>query len=295
MEGILELFDKFRDLQYIDETHTYLVGDTKLTSITQFLDKIKPKFNEDFWLIYKVLQAKGLKVSPVFTKEGEIDTTQLKIDKQKKLISTLYTKEVLTEIKNLKQEWKRLSHVGAYRGTFVHKTLENYERGLHEYPKIVLPQNMTTLQSIDYVNSIGLCKTLCTQYLNENRHLVPIAIEFRVVDLDLGLAGTFDRLYWNKQTGQFEIHDFKTDKKIEKKSKYGNFKIFDMPVCEDTKYCLQTSFYKFIIQKHTSLKLGTSRVIHFNLKEEKIDYYDCIDYCDQIKTTTENEYWTTHI
>ena len=54
--------DRFRDIKFIEESHEYYCGSTKFKSVTQWVKKIVPEFNEEYWLKYKTLQEMGLKV-----------------------------------------------------------------------------------------------------------------------------------------------------------------------------------------------------------------------------------------
>ena len=284
----MELFYKFQHIKYSDQKHLYFIGGKRLLSITQFLKRIFPEFNSDFWSMYKAIQKTGIAVKPHFTKDGmstEIiycDGVPYSVDSLKEIYSD--------EIKEMLIDWKQKSNIGTLRVTYVHNQLEQHEKGLLD----LIPR--PCLDNVEGFNkSIELCDTLIIEYLTTNTHLKPIALEFKVGDEELGLAGTFDRLYFNEISNQLEIHDFKTDKDIKTKSKYGKVKMFDVDDCEFNKYSLQTSLYKFIIEKNTNLKLGDSYVTHFNLKEGKLEYYKCIDFTEQIKQHSNEQYWSTYI
>ena len=294
MDKNIELFKQFRGVSYYDKSHTYYMHNKNLISVTQFLSRLKPSFDSQFWLLYKTLQSMGHSVKPFFRKTG-ISNETIVIDNMPYSIEDVMTDEIKLAMKELQSEWNLKSEIGTTRGTFGHNYLEHLERGIGEVPEIVLPKGLTTIQAIEYVRSIELVKKLCQEYVNSNQHLIPIAIEFKVADLDLGLAGTFDRLYWNEIDEEYQIHDFKTDKKIDTKGKYDKLKLFDIPFCELTKYSIQTSLYKFIIEKNTSLKLGKSKITHLNLLYEKLDYYDCQDFTSQIQDLYNGDDWATFV
>ncbi len=290
---IVELNKAFRGITYTDKLHKYYIDSNPVISVTQFLKKITKEFNTTYWSTYKALQQSGYQVKPHFSKAGMSDTL-IVIDGTPYEIENVQYLDLQVDPNDIKRQWQIESLVGTTRGSFAHKYLENLEQGLLDQPEIILPPGLSTPHAVSYVRSIELVKNLCNQYVEENKHLIPIAIEYRVGDLMLGMAGTFDRLYWNEQTGEAEIHDFKTDKKIETVSKYKDkFKCFDIDVCEVNKYGLQTSLYKFIIEKNTNLKLGQSRITHLNLKDERLDYYDCPDYTKLLETDVNN--WTTYV
>jgi len=131
--------------------------------------------------------------------------------------------------------------------------------------------------------------------IENKNYLDPIAIEFMIGDLDLNIAGTFDRLYFNKKSNQYEIWDFKTDKKLDFQNKYQKLDLFDLDDCEFEKYSLQTSLYKYIIEKNTPIKLGTSHIVHFKFRDNSYDIIPCNDYTELIKEKLDNgNNWSTH-
>lgn len=288
MDNIVQLFDVFRNVKYTDADHSYKVDGKSLISVTQFLSRLKPAFDTNFWLLYKVLQEE-YKVKPYFTKNG-MSKSVIIVESVPYPINDLLTDEVKVKMKILDNKWKLLSKVGTTRGQFAHNYLENLEGGSGEIPQIILP-DLLIEDAIEYVRSIDVVKKMCIDYVKDNTHLVPMAIEFRIADIDLGLAGTFDRLYWNKRDQELQIHDFKTDKKIETKGKYENMKLFDLPYCELLKYSIQTSLYKYIIERNTNIKLGRSYITHLNIKDERFDSYLCTDFTKQIDSLKNGDDW----
>ena len=118
--------------------------------------------------------------------------------------------------------------------------------------------------------------------MDEYNYLIPIAIEYKVGDVEMGIAGMLDRLYFNEITNDIEVWDFKTDKKISSSNKYQTIRLFNIDECELSKYSIQTSFYKRIIEKNTNLKLGQSNIIHLNIRNESLDRYVCDDFTETI-------------
>jgi hypothetical protein len=105
------------------------------------------------------------------------------------------------------------------RGSYVHQYLEHKEkRFLDEIPLPTI--NLRTLDTIYFYSSLAKMSNLCDLYLKDINYLTPICIEYMVGDEELGLAGTLDRLYYNHITQEYEIWDFKTDKKFKTSNKY---------------------------------------------------------------------------
>lgn len=82
--------------------------------------------------------------------------------------------------------------------------------------------------------------------------LVPVKLEIILWDDELQLAGQVDALFYDKRTNTFIIVDYKTDKKFEKYSSYGNKflePINHLDECELNSYALQLSLYKYMLEK----------------------------------------------
>jgi len=130
---------------------------------------------------------------------------------------------------------------------------------------------------------LNVGRKLCEDFVEyAKKNLILVVAEFVIGDPELGLAGRFDRLYFNRETCQYEIWDFKTDKQIRYKSSFGKLAVFNLPDCEFEKYSLQTSIYRKIIQDNLDVELGESRVVHLNIKENKWEIVVCKDYTDLI-------------
>lgn len=114
-------------------------------------------------------------------------------------------------------------------------------------------------------------------FYQQHKHLVCIKNEFQVGDLeDTKICGTLDMLVLNEQTNELEILDFKTNKRMQLQSKYGNFfHPFDkMPECEITEYTIQLNLYKYFIEKYTSLKVSRLKLIWINALNENYQIFD---------------------
>ena len=94
-------------------------------------------------------------------------------------------------------------------GSYAHLLLENLENRILDKPEVIIPAGLDTFQTINYAKSINIVNKLCEQYLDEYNYLTPIAIEYKVGDVEMGIAGTLDRLYFNELTNAIEVWDFK--------------------------------------------------------------------------------------
>ena len=269
---IKELNTTFKDIVYQDSTHTYFYKDKPLQSVTQFLSSLKQPFDKNYWSVYKAYEFSGYSVKMIWNSR-----TSFKVDDQVVYISDDYS-HLKVQPEQILDQWELEALTGTTRGTYVHDYLENLEKRLTD--PIQLPNiDLSTVDTIKFYNSLQKAEQLCKDwYFNTKDYLVPIAMEAIIGDVNLELAGRFDRLYFNLNTQEYEIWDFKTDKKINYDNKYSKLKLFNLPDCEYEKYSLQVSLYKKIIEDNTDVKLGQSNIVHFNIKENTWTIIEARDY-----------------
>ncbi len=292
---IVELNKVFRKIKYTDKTHQYFLDDVSVKSVTQFLGSLKSYVDFNFWAYYHAVKASGYRARPYFRKDGTISTSGFMVDNQYYTVEEIQKLSMSVTFDDIKEQWKKEALIGSTRGTYVHNYLENLEKGIVDKPEVKI-LGLPLVQEIQYVRSIDLATEMCHQYLKDNQHLIPVAIEYRVGDKDLRLSGTLDRLYFNEESNKFEVYDFKTDKKIDTCNKYGNkMLLFDVDDCEFEKHSLQTSIYKYIIEKNLDVELGESMIVHFNIKEAKLEYFQANNYTKLIKEKSNEDDWSTYI
>ena len=290
---IEQLQEGFKDIWYNDAQHKYhhIKGweTTELQSVTKFLSNLKPEFNNEFWPIIKAYQFSGYDVKSSWNNVTSFRLFEPDLMEFREVSIYDDHSHLTVTPEDVKHQWHMDSTIGKTRGTYIHNYLERLEDRKTDIPKTELIEGMSTAEAVNYVNSIKTAQELCLEYVKyAKENLILIVSEFPVGDLKLGLAGTFDRLYFNKQTKQYEIWDFKTDKQIRYKSSFGKLKLFNLPDCEFEKYSLQTSLYKKIIEDNLNIKLGESRIVWFNLKEKKYEIITCTDYVNKITTLKNN-------
>lgn len=289
---IEKLQTQFADIMYNDHHHTYTCDGKPLMSITKFLSTLKGKFHQEFWSTLKAYEFSGYKVKSIWNEYNKFLIAKTN-EEPICFDDTIYLLDDHSHLKvtpdMVKEQWANDSLVGTTRGTFIHNYLEKLEARITDEPNIEVPSSLATGQAINYYNSLVNAKTLCKDYVQwARKNLILVAAEFSVGSPSLGLAGRFDRLYLNRQTGEYEIWDFKTDKQIRYKSNFGKLKLFNVPDCEFEKYSLQTSFYKKIIEDALEIKLGSSKIVWFNLKENKFEVIQTKDYTSLISKVHEN-------
>lgn len=284
---IKELNYAFKDIIYYDSTHSYFCQNQKLTSITTLLKNLSTPFDENYWCVYKAYEYSGFTVKMIWHSRTSFKAN----DKIINLYDDHSSLKVSPE--QVLLQWERESLTGSTRGTYIHSYLESLEQRLGDpipLPNIDLP----TIDTIKFYQSLSKAEFLCKDWYNTTKnYLIPIQLEGIVGDSEKGIAGRFDRLYFNINTQEYEIWDFKTDKKISRENKYSKFKVFNLPECEFVKYSLQVSFYKKIIEDALQIKIGQSKIVHFDIKNEQWSIIEAADYTQLIQDSHDN--WTTYI
>jgi hypothetical protein len=123
-------------------------------------------------------------------------------------------------------------------------------------------------------------------FYNENAHLLCVKTEIVLGDVDdTRVCGMSDLLCYNTNTDELEILDFKTNKKMEKKSPYGNlfFPFDDMSEGEINEYTIQLNTYKYFVEKYTNLKIGKLKIVWFNVVNDNYKIFELEDIQPKIK------------
>ena len=110
--------------------------------------------------------------------------------------------------------------------------------------------------------------------------LIPLKSEVVVGDMGLAVAGMVDQLFYNTKTGNVEMWDWKTSKKIDKTSY--NRKKMKSPFgqlmdCNYYHYSLQLNLYKYLIERNSNLKIAKCRIAQFSILNDTYKIYDCVD------------------
>jgi len=247
MELIRELA-KFNNIKYYDKPHKYYIDGEELTSVTTFIGKFKEKFDEEYW------------------------------SKRKAKERGITQKEILAE-------WKNKSLTSTEKGTAFHEYAENYlTNRIFPFPQEQI--NNVLGEGNDVKERFDKIVILFEEFYKQSYgKLIPIRAELVVGDKELGICGMVDQLFFNEKSGKLEIWDWKTNKKIDKKNRWQQFKepISHLDVCELNTYSLQLSLYKYIITRNTNIDLGDNYIVWFNEKNDKYFPIKCHDYTQEIK------------
>ncbi len=239
---------KFKHIKYYDEPHKYFIGEQELVSGTTFIGKYKEKFDSE--------------------KMAEKTAAKKKIS----------VEEVLAD-------WAFKGDFSRSKGTLLHNYAENYWFN-KVFPVDMGPFDERFGEGL-MLERYEACKTLFEAFYNDAcESLIPIAAELVIGDEEIGIAGMVDKLFWNQKMGELQIWDYKTNKEINSFSKFRKkmlHPIAFLPECELVTYSIQTSLYKYIIEKNTNLKLGRSYLVHIHEENERYNIIECTDYTDVVK------------
>lgn len=223
-----ELFTSFNDVTFYDEPHKYYVGGKELISVTTLIHKYQQVFDEDYWSDYK---ANEYNLTPEMVLRA----------------------------------WNFINKKGTIKGSAIHDYAENiFQNKVFKYPKELI------------INEFGFDpvwkeyeitkKHVDKFYCDVQGKLIPIRTEFVVYDKESLIGGMLDILFYNVKAKEFQIWDYKTNKKFTKESRERHLtgKLFMIEECDLEIYSLQLEMYKQIIEKNTGIKLGKSYIVWFS-------------------------------
>ena len=242
IQNELSIFEK---IVFIEESHRYLIDGEPSSKLS-------------------VTRAVKL-----FKKEFELE----------KMASRVAAKTGSTVIQ-IKEEWEKNREYSALLGTMLHKYIECfYTKQEFDIKKFDI--------ILDYDKKLKLKETLPTlinqfhNFYDENQHLLPIRNELVLGDLnDTKICGTVDMLAYNTKTNELEILDFKTNKKMQQVTSFGNlFYPFDnLTEGEINEYSIQLNAYKYFLESYTNLKVNKLKIIWFNSQNPSYQIFELEDF-----------------
>jgi hypothetical protein len=230
---IIEKLNGFNHIKFNDADHTYTVGDIILTSVTTMLKSLKP--------------------------EKDWDTIAFK-----------YSLKNGETAEYWKLKWKQEGLMGREKGSMFHLYAEDsIDNKIYIPPidKINLIQEQCSLVEVEMEKALKKITLMWDVFwFQAKENLVPIRSEFITGDVELGIGGMIDQLFWNKKMKEIQVWDWKTNKVIKKHNKYQSFTepISHLDECEYNEYSLQLAIYKYILEKNLGLKIGNCYIGHFN-------------------------------
>jgi hypothetical protein len=241
----------FNRITFVEKTHSYLV-DGESTEHNMSVTRLIKKHKKDF----------------------DKQTIAKRVAKRKRVS----TDSVLAE-------WEQNNLYSTTLGSMLHKYIENF----YHNRRIEFEGSLQKLGFNEKTKLINVLPKLVEQFQNfyrDNKNLICIKNEMVVGDVDdTKVCGTMDMLCYNTETKCFEILDFKTNKKMEKSSPWGNlfYPFEDMSEGEINEYTIQLNCYKYFIEKYTTLKIEQLKLIWFNVENKNYEIIVLKDIQEQIK------------
>lgn len=247
----LKVFDR---ITFYDDKHSYKIDNEPSAnlSVTGLVNTVKEPFDEEKWA--------GIKA-----------------------------REFGCTPEEMKLVWKKNNQMATYQGSTLHNYIDNfYQNKVKPYNRVLAESILgQTLHEMMYKNLKTLVKQFNNFYSDTEEYILPIKNEFVVGDLgDTRICGMLDMLAYNTLTEQFEIFDFKTNKKFTIESDFEKKllpPVSHLDECEFNIYSLQLSLYKLFIQKYTDIKIDKLKIVWFsvnndNYKVIELKYYpeECI-------------------
>jgi ATP-dependent exoDNAse (exonuclease V) beta subunit len=234
-------FDKFKNIEFIPENHTYLINNKIAQSVTTTLKQYVKPFERDYWANKKA------------------DETGVSVD-------------------DILLKWEYNAKFSQIKGTLVHQFLEcSLTNQGFEYPEELIVNEFGFDPIQTPFNSIV---ELAKQFLSDiDNKMYPVASELIIGHSEYLVGGTIDQLFYNKKSGNLEIWDWKTNKEIKTTSRYYHLAPLDhIPDAELDHYSLQLALYKYIVESSTGLQLGNSYIVWLNENASKYQIYKAHDY-----------------
>ncbi|MAT89596.1 MAG: hypothetical protein CMC35_02795 [Flavobacteriaceae bacterium] len=298
-------------------------GGIEYTSVTTLIGKYAPKFNKRYWSMYTALRDAGYKVRG--------DNKQYKViyvDGIPRSLDSLYKiTAAANAVKDVTNEWTRLTNVACNRGNLIHDGLEtdiNASKGdlKGESNSIIQPHQslegvLLKINTVEQLDDTGLQ----FRYPEIYKRLVwyisqdcIIYAEKRIYSTAYQIAGMIDVLIVKRGTNKFAILDWKTNKDkmhfesgYYKKVKIGgkwvksdNFiQTFDdklhSPIehldnCKGVKYSLQLSLYAYVMELWGYELVGNGLTICHIRPDMKPIFINCHYYKNEIASLLLDHY-----
>lgn len=164
-----------------------------------------------------------------------------------------------TTIDDIRERWRVINENSCTYGTNVHVLLEDY----------ILDGKIGEGDNKDWVEQFSKLKFPGKLYSEQ-----------LLYSLEFGIAGTTDIVHVvDEKNKVIDILDFKTNKKLEKSSPYGNYMLghlFFYEDCNFNHYTIQLSLYAYLLECR-GYKINDLTIIYFNPETRLMELHN-VDY-----------------
>ena len=240
------LFEKFGNIQFVEEGHEYFIEKEKYTPVSTVISEYEQPFDED-------------RVAENYARKNH------------------RTKE------DVLKEWKFKNLKSTIGGSRVHEFGESYANMVAGFPEKICESNRK--QYVDCRGEMVLVPTYSKEfsvkkfYDEKSEYLIPVGAEFKLSTRYMGdkvrkICGTCDLLFYEEDPlfgeGQFVLADWKTNASLKNDFKRKNGICMKFPfdnMIDDalSHYTLQFNLYRRMLES-VGVKIGDMRLIW--LKED---------------------------
>lgn len=181
-------------------------------------------------------------------------------------------KELGTTVSEVLAMWKKAGDISRKMGSRVHLFIEDFLKG----KKPSLPST---------VEAKVCCEKFLKYYNSKMKELTPVALEKLIFDLEWGIAGTVDALFYGR--GKLYLIDWKTNQRLRHDSDFCFNKMLlkpfgDLKDNEFNKYSIQVSLYRLILEKQ-GIDTEAACIIHVPYDYD-VTTYKALDLRDRIRS-----------
>lgn len=250
MEELVQL-STFNRITFVEKSHTYLIDGTPSNSpsVTKLLKQYKRAFDQA-------------------------------------AVASRVAKKRRCSVEEVLAEWELNNLFSTTLGTMVHKYIENY----YGNKRIEFEGSFEKIGPTEKKKIQELFPKTVKQFQNfysDHPHLLSIRSEQPLGDMDgTKVCGMCDLLCYNSLTHKLEILDFKTNKKMERTTKWGKLlpPFHYMTEGEVNEYTIQLNCYKYFIEKYTNLTIDKMKLIWLFHGNENYEVIELPSIQENIKT-----------
>ncbi len=175
-------------------------------------------------------------------------------------------------------EWNAKRDTAQLRGSNFHRYIESRLNNIN------LEQNSEADSNLLDCEHLKLLRPLADKFCCDiEGKMEPIVSEFIIGNVNLGVAGTIDQLFFNYKSRQLEIWDWKTNANFNLNSRYRLINGLEhLEDCELILYSLQLQLYRRILSDTTSLQIGNCYLAWFNEKNLNYKIYRALDLSKEV-------------
>jgi hypothetical protein len=163
----------------------------------------------------------------------------------------------------IRESWNKNKEDASSKGTLLHLNIEKYYNGV--------PVSDDTLEYGYFMN-----------FVKDHPHLEPYRTEWSIFHDEARISGQIDILFFNRNTGEFEIGDWKRTKDLSYFCTFGKDKgipqcLQDLDNVNFTHYSLQLSIYKWILAEKYNIRVSKLFLIVLHPNQSNYVIHDIPD------------------